>query len=473
LKLLKLKKIKIKLFWKILIIFWLISVTLFTFNLFFTHLNSDSIRYRKSPPHLTHQLKNTTQRIKKRFNNQRRQVRKHKKSFPNQMQSVYLIGKDEKDYFGKPINDMLYQLNKRVINKKSLLTAFRKKELYFGGLQIKLHNENYRIYISEEFSVLSRGYFSVFVREFSNNLLTTTLLISFPLSFLLAWLFSRPIKKLQKAINELSTNLHNQQSLKKLMNRSDEFGDLAKDFHAMTVNLNNTMESKARLLGDVSHELKSPLARLQIALALAEKKQSGNKSSELERIKLEANRMNDMISGLLDYAKIDTHTTLEKNTFNLAELILLLVDDANFESQQRNVFIKTEFEGKLYITAFKPMIISCLENILRNAIRYANQQIVISCKNETSANQSINQLINNIVITITDDGTGVENGQLIKIFDAFYRPELDRSRQSGGSGLGLSISKKVVEHHQGTIIAENTKPHGLKVTITIPMILTH
>ncbi len=467
----KLKKPRIKLFWKILVLFWLISVIIFTFNLFFTHLNSDTIRYRQLPPHLTHQLKNTKQRLSKVLSRKRHQIMKGRPALKKIMASIYLVNKDSKDYFEKVIPDILYLLDKQVKNKQTPLTAFKKQVLFFGGTPIKFNNERYRIYIFQEFSILSKGYFSVFIREFSHNLLMTTLFISFPLSFFLAWIFTRPIKKLQKSIKELSSNLTNQQSLKTLIKRGDEFGDLAKDFHAMTVHLNETMDSKQRLLGDVSHELKSPLARMQIALALAEKNliTSDGKSPELKRIKLEADRMNEMISGLLDYEKIDTLASTEKNTFKLSELIMLLVDDANFESQQRNIVIKTELENELIMTASKSMIISCIENILRNAIQYANNEIIIHCKNKIPDHLSSNNpSFNNIVITIMDDGIGVEDSQLIKIFDAFYRPELDRSRQSGGSGLGLSIAKKVVEHHQGKITAENIMPRGLKVTITIP-----
>lgn len=432
----------------------------------FTQLYSDTIRYKKLPSYLSHQLESTKHRLRKILNRPAQHFRKNNSSFKKRMNSIYLIDDEGKDYFKKLIPEMLIQLNHKVVTQNHPLTAFRKKELYFGGLKIKYKNINYKIYVTQKFSILSRGYFNAFIREFAHNLLISTLLISFPLSFFLAWIFTRPIKKLQQAIKELSSNLDNQKLLKTLTARSDEFGDLAKEFHSMTSHLSEVMKSKVRLLGDVSHELKSPLARLQIALVLAEKKQSHHNKPlpELKRIKLEADRMNDMISGLLDYARIDIEHSNNANNFNLTELITLLVSDANFESQQRNILIKTELPKALIINAVKPMLISCIDNILRNAIRYANQQIMIRCQKTTDAKS-----INAILITICDDGVGVKEGEEEKIFDAFYRPELDRSRQSGGSGLGLSIAKKVIQLHQGDISAENIKPHGLKITILIPI----
>jgi two-component system sensor histidine kinase CpxA len=450
------KKIRIKLFWKILLLFWLVFVIILTFNLFFTHLSSENIRYRPMPPHLHHQLKNVRHKlgfILKEHPNIRKRPRKF-------LKDIFLIDKNGKDYFNKQVPEMLALLDKRIRKNDIPMTAFKKQMLYFGGLPFEPKTGAYKIYVSQRFSVLSRGYFSVFIREFAHNLLASTFLVSFPLSFLLAWLFTRPIRQLQSAIKEMSENLSERKNLDFLLGRRDEFGDLARDFDSMAAHLDKILISKNRLLSDVSHELKSPLARLQIALGLAHKKQN-NDSSELIRIKLEADRMNQMINGLLDYSKVDTqYKEQDKCSFDIRELIETLIEDAKFESQQKNIQIKSNLQAGLTIRAIKPMLISCIENILRNAIRYANKEIEICCHSEQSSEQ--------IIIIISDDGIGVPDGQQGKIFDAFYRPEEDRSRQSGGVGLGLSIAKKAVDAHNGKIMAENIQPHGLRVSITLP-----
>jgi len=451
-------RIRISLFWKILLLFWLVFVLILTFNLFFTHLSSETVRYRPLPPHLHHHLDNIRDKLNFIFEKHHTFKGKQRRF----LRDVFLISQEGKDYFEKPVSEMLVQLNSRVRKNDIPMTAFKKRMLYFGGLPFNTKAGSFNIYISQRFSILSRGYFGIFMREFAHNLLVSTFLVSFPLSFLLAWLFTRPIKKLQLAVKEMSTNLSERKNLNSLLNRRDEFGDLARDFDFMAAHLAEILISKNRLLSDVSHELKSPLARLQIALGLANKKQqSQNDSSELKRIKLEADRMNQMITGLLDYSKMDTQfKKLDKQNFDLCKLIKILVNDAAFESQQKNIQIQSNLKEGLMISAIKPMIISCIENILRNAIRYADKKIEINCHLDHSLEQ--------IIISISDDGKGVPEGQQEKIFEAFYRPETDRSRQSGGVGLGLSIAKKAVDAHNGKTIAENIKPHGLRVSVILP-----
>ncbi len=454
----KKKPLRIGLFWKILVVFWLVFAIILTFNLFFTQLNSENIRYRQLPPHLHHQLENTRKKLRfmlKRHPN----LRETQPKFTNH---IFLLDENGKDYFGKKTSEMIIQLHKRVDQSGNLMTAFRKQRLYFGGLPIDLRKKSYQIYLTERFSILSRGYFGVFIREFAHNLLFTTFVVSFPLSFILAWFFTRPIKKLQKAIKEMSGNLTERKNLNKLIDRRDEFGELARDFDSMANHLDAIMTSKTRLLSDVSHELRSPLARIQIALGLARKKQFESESPELERIKLEADRMNQMISGLLDYSKMNTQYTFQDKTrFNLSELLEILITDANFESQQHSIQIKSCLQENVEFNGIKTILVSCFENILRNAIRYASNEIKVECKVDTQNNQ--------ICITISDDGDGVADEQLDRIFEAFYRPEDDRSRQSGGVGLGLSIAKKAIQTHKGTIYAQNTTPHGLSISIQLPL----
>lgn len=452
------RKLKISLFWKILLLFWLVFVIIFTANLFFVHLSSETIRYRPLPPHLHHQLENIRHKLDFVLREQKVKKGRQRKFLRN----IFLINQNGNDHFGKFVPEMLTQLDTRVSKNNIPMTAFKKQLLYFGGLPYHSTRGIFKIYVLQQFSILSRGYFGVFIREFAHNLLISTFFVSFPVSFLLAWLFTRPIKKLQLAIKEMSKNLNHRKNLESLLSRGDEFGELARDFDSMAEDLNKILVSKNRLLSDVSHELKSPLARLQIALGLARRKQpSSTDSSELERIKLEADRMNQMITGLLDYSKMDTqYENYDKQSFDLSELITILVNDATFEGQQKEIQIQSNLEPNLMIKAIKPMMVSCIENILRNAIRYANKKIEVNCHLDSSTKQ--------VIVSVCDDGNGVIDGQQKRIFEAFYRPEEDRSRQSGGVGLGLSIAKKAVDAHNGIITAENIQPYGLKISIHFP-----
>ena len=449
--------LKIKLFWKVVVYFWLVLTAIFFFTLFFTYINSDNIRYRNLAPHMERILQNTEKKLRFYF---RKEERPRRRTAPF-LRDIFLIDETGVDYFTKHVPDLLNALNKKSIKEGRAGIAFRKQMLFFGGNTVTTKVGDYRLYIRQPFSFMSRGYFGEFIREFAVNLFVSTFLLSFPLSFWLAWLFTKPIRNLQTAIRYLSKDLSNKNKLHKLTKRNDEFGDLAKDFEQMATDLGEIIYSKSRLLSDVSHELKSPLARMQIALGLAEKKLENKDIREINRIKLEADRMNQMISGILDYSRFDNRSVeITKQKFSLNELIEVLRDDAQFESNKRDVSVELFIQEEIEVFGSKSLIFSCLENILRNAIRYADTKITISARLDQTSRQ--------ISIDICDDGKGVAKEQLDKLFDAFYRPESDRARDSGGVGLGLSIAKKAVELHDGDIRAINVKPHGLKISIKLP-----
>lgn len=281
-------------------------------------------------------------------------------------------------------------------------------------------------------------------------------LVSFPLSFLLAWWVVNPIKKLRSASTDISKDIRNKQKLHALLNRNDEFAELAKDLEAMRQQIEEQLSARTRLISDVSHELRSPLTRMQIAIGIANQNISSNKN-EFERIKLEADRMNLMLTELLDYTKLDTYQR-QVEDIDLERLLLALVDDARFEAEQVGVSINSDLQPGLIIQGNRLELLSCLENIVRNAIRYATKNILFKCAESGS----------DIVIEICDDGKGVPEADVEKIFDAFYRPDLARSRQSGGVGLGLAIAKKAIDSHGGRITAQNIRPHGFLIKIIIP-----
>jgi two-component system sensor histidine kinase CpxA len=451
-------KLKITLFWKILLWFWFILVTVFSLNLFLTQVSNENTRYRSLPPHLHQQLIGARHKLYPVLERKRFKQRKRSKFLRN----TFLLDQDGADYFGRKVPEMLLLLDQRIKKNKKPASAFKKKFLYFGGLEMRIDDKDYRLYLSQNFSILSRGYFSVFVREFAHNLLVSIFFVSFPLSFLLAWFFTRPIKKLQEAIGEITDDLGDRDSLNQLSKRTDEFGDLAKDFSKMASHIESAISSKDRLLSDVSHELKSPLARLQISLGLAYKKQTEQNYTELDRIKLEADRMNAMVTSLLEYSKLEHHELQQElKTIELDTFLKSVTDDAEFEGKANGIIVKTEFASNISLSAQPSMLLSCFENVLRNAIRYATNEVIVRCK--------LDQENNSVLIEIIDDGCGVPNEQLEKIFDAFYRPESDRSRLSGGVGLGLSIAKKVIDAHEGKIVAKNVEPTGLAICIQLPV----
>jgi len=442
--------IKANFFWKILLWFWGSFALIFIACLFMLQLNNDSIRYQKTPVHLTQQVESSRNRIMSYLAKESNNLKRENANWKN----VYLLTADGKDALGKPMPDIMLSLDRYVQKRQQIMSVVSNDKIIYGGMELTIGQANYRVYIRRIFSYLSGDYMASFFREFAYSILTATFLISFPLSFLLAWLVVAPIKRLQQATRDISINIQDRKNLNSLLARKDEFAELAKDFETMTEQIAKQLSSRSRLISDVSHELRSPLTRMKIAIAIADNKlNKDGKNSELQRIKLEADRMNLMLSELLGFTKIgELHSHQAIEIIELKKLVTLLMNDAQFEAEQVGVQITTIFSEQLFIEGNKVELLSCLENIIRNAIRYAKSSIKFSCEEAKQGDA--------ILINIFDDGKGVPEQDLDKIFSAFYRPDLARSRQSGGVGLGLSIAQKVIATHSGKIWAENIKANG-------------
>jgi len=279
---------------------------------------------------------------------------------------------------------------------------------------------------------------------------------------MLSWLITKPIRRLQLVTYDIRQGLSNRENLETLLLRGDEFGDLARDFDNMANHLTATLESQRQLISDVSHELRSPLSRLKIALGMAEQKQVSTLEKDLKRIKLESNRMNDMLENLLTISKLESQEyDSKKDELDLCQLFELVINDGQFEANESNVIIKSDLPESCQFLGNKETLMSGIENILRNAIKYAGKKGQVSCK--------LWQADSQIILSISDNGHGVEQNQLDKLFDAFYRPDFDRARNNGGVGLGLAIAKRAFAINGGRILAENVKPHGLKVIVKFPI----
>ncbi len=464
--------IKANFFWKILLWFWGSLALIFIACLFILQLNNDSIRYQKTPEHLSQQVESSRARVMGYLAKNSNHLKHANANWKN----VYLLTADGKDALGKPVPDIMLSLDRYVQKSQQLMSVVSKDKIIYGGLELTTGQDNYRVYIRRIFSYLSGDYMRSFFQEFAYSILIATFLISFPLSFLLAWLVVAPIKRLQQATRDISINIQDRKNLNSLLARKDEFAELAKDFQTMTEEIEQQLCSRTRLISDVSHELRSPLTRMKIAIAIADNKlNKDGKNSELQRIKIEADRMNVMLSDLLGFTKtgeLHSHKTIE--AIELKQLITLLMNDAQFEAEQVCVQITSSFPDDLFVEGVcveglfiegnKLELLSCLENILRNAIRYAKSSIHFSC-NKTKQDDLI-------LLSICDDGKGVPEEDLGKIFSAFYRPDLARSRQSGGVGLGLAIAQKVIAAYSGKIWAENIKVNrkvkGFAIHIELP-----
>lgn len=277
---------------------------------------------------------------------------------------------------------------------------------------------------------------------------------------ILAWYFSKPINTLRLAFEQAAKGDLNASVADKMGARKDELSDLGRHFDHMASRLSALLQGQTRLLHHVSHELRSPLARMQMALGLAMQNPQRAESA-LTRIELEAERMDKMIGELLELSRFESGMVeLNKETFVLNELLEMIVEDAAFEASNKRIRIVFNAQQTVQIFGQQDLLHRAIENVVRNAVKYAPQDSIVNI------DCIIKPVSNQIEIIITDQGSGVLDAELDDIFKPFVRGH--SGSQVVGHGVGLAITKQVIEAHDGEVKAVNLKPHGFSVTITLP-----
>ena len=275
------------------------------------------------------------------------------------------------------------------------------------------------------------------------------------LCYLLAFYLTQPVRRLQRAVERFG---HGDLSARAASPRRDELGDLARTFDRMADRIQTLLDAERRLLLDISHELRSPLARLRVAVELA--RSGEDRETAINRIEKEAERLNGLVSGLLQVTRAEGDPgSLPREPVRLQKLLEELVADAALEAHARGCEVRLTGAQPAVVQGDAELLRRAIENVIRNAVRHAPEGTAVEVVLETSDGRA--------VVRIRDYGPGVPEESLPRIFDAFYRVERDRDRASGGSGLGLSIARRAIELHNGTIRARNTSP-GLQVEIELP-----
>lgn len=240
----------------------------------------------------------------------------------------------------------------------------------------------------------------------------------------------------------------------------DETGQLAQDFNVMAEKLESMWRGQQRLLADISHELRSPLARLQMALGLAE--QQDIDASTLTRIEREAERMEQLIDQLLKLTRTESGQ-VNFVTMPLSGWLKSIITDANFEASNLNKTVVCHNLPDIDVQVNQDLIRSAVENVIRNAIRYAEKKVEVEVTHRDDL----------WTVVINDDGPGLPQSECANVFTPFYRPTTSRERESGGAGLGLAIAKAAVDLHHGSINASPRANGGLSVTLCMPVIVTN
>jgi two-component system sensor histidine kinase CpxA len=276
------------------------------------------------------------------------------------------------------------------------------------------------------------------------------------LCYWLAFHLTRPVRKLQRAVERFG---HGDLSARSGSVRRDELGELARTFDRMADRIETLLAAERRLLLDISHELRSPLARLGVAIELA--RSGDNLEAPLNRIQKESDRLNALVGELLQVTRAEGDPgSLRRDPVRLDELVGQLVEDSSIEAASQGCAVKYEQREPVTVSGDAELLRRAVENVIRNAIRHSPR--------DTDVEVRLARANGNVVVDIRDHGPGVPEAALSRLFDAFYRVETDRNRSSGGIGLGLSIARRAVELHKGRIRARNAQP-GLQVELEIPV----
>jgi two-component system sensor histidine kinase CpxA len=296
------------------------------------------------------------------------------------------------------------------------------------------------------------------------------ILISGIICYLLTLYLTRPVLQLRRAARALAAGDLSARVPSGKARRTDEIGELVHDFNRMAERLEGLVSSQRQLISDISHELRSPLARLNVALGLARQRATPAAAAPLDRIEREAERLNELIGKLLTLARLEAASgPPEETPIDVKELLAEVVADAEFEAQEIGCQVRWVEEAALpddcCVQGSGELLRSAVENVVRNAIRYTTPgtavEIALRCEGKWAA------------IVVRDHGPGVPEAELNNLLRPFYRVAGARERQTGGAGLGLAIAERAVRLHGGSIQITNAADGpGLKVEIRLPVTAT-
>jgi two-component system sensor histidine kinase CpxA len=292
------------------------------------------------------------------------------------------------------------------------------------------------------------------------------LFLSGGVCYWLARYLTSPLIKLREATRRFAAGELSVRIGKDNARRKDELTELAKDFDQMAERIESLMTSQRQLLGDISHELRSPLARLNVALELARRQTGPEAENHLNRIEREARLLNEMIGQVLTLTRIENDIEgIQSSPVDLMRLVQKITVDANFEAQDSCHIVLHVDSLKYIISGNEELLRRAIENVIRNAIHYTQENTDV----DIMLQRVMHGTIPYAEITVHDHGDGVSESELPYLFHPFYRVSDARDRKTGGSGLGLAITERAVRLHHGNVSAYNATDGGLVIVITLPL----
>lgn len=274
------------------------------------------------------------------------------------------------------------------------------------------------------------------------------------------------VQGLQHTVSGLAEGDLGQRVPEPITDRRDELGDLARNVNVMAVRLEEMVASQHRLIRDISHELRSPLTRLGLALELSAMKDSPiDKDILFKRMELETDRIRSMVNQLLDLSYMETSKRqADEEVIDMSSLLGSIINDVLIEAQQSRCALILSTPDTAIISGRMYLLRSAFENVIRNAITYTESL--------TDVNITLERGDGEFILTVADRGPGVPETDLPCLFDPFYRVDSARARETGGAGLGLAITERAIRLHGGTITAANRQDGGLLISISLPFTAT-
>lgn len=379
----------------------------------------------------------------------------------------YIVNEDGQDLLDRPLPRGVEQLLPQLTSIKPYGRHVDEEQRIYGRY-LSL-NDGRRIKVitvssAEDGATEADIMWQLFISNIWPLLLVSILICGFA-CFFLARHFARGINTLQKATQRIANGDLSVRVSHKFKGRRDEIAELGRDFDHMTERLEKAMLEQKRLIKDVSHELRSPLARLQVALGLAQQRSEGRVDKELDRIKKAADYLGDVISDILALPVHDNGGWELDDTLDLRSLLATLMDNYQAEAAAKGVSLKLVSElDEALVPTYGNMLVGVFENVLRNAVHYTRPNT------EVNLHLYLGSKGTKYCVEVCDEGPGVPEESLTDIFQPFYRTDEDRNRESGGYGLGLAIAQRSVALHQGSITAHNRAQGGLCLKVSLPAV---
>ncbi|MFT4925056.1 MAG: two-component system sensor histidine kinase CpxA [Phenylobacterium sp.] len=451
---------------KIFLGFWLMIILTIASMLFITHQVEPNIEDQPIPRHIFAQIQSLEDHMTRISRRKGFEIKRllHSPRFGRREQGYIFIDEQQKIFNSKPLPPEFERANLPV-GASEPETVLEAGILVYGPFEIAINQTHLRLFLFKPYRPHPMEKFRNLPPWVRFGL---PLLISALLSFAMAMSLVKPIHQLRNAHRSLAQGNLDARSNGVAL-RNDELGQLGQDFDDMADKISQLLAAQKRLLGDVSHELRSPLARMQVALGLALQPESKDLPRHLQRIELEANRLDDMIGDVLRLSRLESQLqNIEMFKQPLKSLLEYLIKDAHFEAQQSNKSVKLITSDDANVQGDQALLASAFENVLRNAVKYTDQDTCVEVSLSLSECLSEQLSDNQVIVTIRDFGPGVPASALSQLFQPFYRVSDSRQRRSGGTGLGLAIAEKSVRSHGGSIIAHNHQDKGLEITIKLP-----